>query len=462
MSPVKCAIMRHTALAVLLASGLALAAPGVGAQTVNLEQAVDMALKADPRIREREAVVDRARAVLDEVYGRAGLRIDANAYVSAVPGLKGGFFKDGATTCTTCTLRDDAGKFNDGISVLAGLQFALIQPLITFGKVENYSAAAQGQITVREGDVRLSRAQTQLDVRKAYYGYLAARDTRVFLQDLISKIESVLAGMEKRRASGKAQSEGNLYAVQAVRGSVGRYLAQAKSIEALSLDGLKTLVGVPISAPLQVADEHIQPVELPAGALDDMVKTALAQREEMAQVEAGMAALRSLVQARRAEMYPDLYAAVVGGAAVAPGRDTLDNPYIFDNFNHAYAAPVLGLGWNIRPGMVNAQTRQAEADLREVTEKANLARIGIPFQVAEAYHRAKGGQEAVQQLKEGFTAGRRWFTTVFMDAEAGAVDMALLVEAFRTYTTLYADYLLGINDYNMQVAQLRHALGEWK
>jgi len=455
-------MFRHPLNPVLMLALLCTAPVAAWAQSVNLDQAVDMALNADPRIKEREAVVERARGLLDEVYGRAGVRIDANAYVSAVPGVQGGIFQNGASTCTTCTLRDDAGKFDDGISVLAGLQFALIQPLFTFGKVDNYADAAKNNIQVREGDVRLRRAQTQLDVRRAYYGYLTARDTKVFLIDLLAKVDTVIAGIEKRKASGKTVSEGNLYAVQAVRGSVGRYLAQAKAIEAVSMDGLKTLVGVPLSAQLEVSDAHIEPVALPEGSVDELVKVALAQREEMAQVEAGMTALRSMVKARRAEMYPDVYAAVVGGAAVAPGRDTLDNPYIFDNFNHAYAAPVLGVGWNIRPGLVNAQTRQAEADLREVTEKANFARIGIPFQVSEAYHRSKGGAEAVQQLKEGFVAGRRWFTTVFLDSEAGTADTALLVEAFRTYTTMYGDYLLGINDYNMQVAQLRHALGEWK
>jgi outer membrane protein TolC len=427
-----------------------------------LDQAVEMAFNADPRIKEREAVVDRARALLDEVYGRAGLRLDANAYVSAVPGVQGGIFQNGATTCTTCTLRDDAGKFNDGVSVLAGLQFSLIQPLYTFGKVENYSEAARKNIDVQQGDVRLKRAQTQLEVHRAYYGYLTARDSKIFLEDLVNKIDSVITGVEKRKASGKVVSESNLYALQAVRGSVGRYYSQAKTIEAVAMDGLKTLVGVPLAAQLEVKDAHIEPVALPEGNLDALVAKALAQREEMAQVEAGMTALRAMVKARRAEMMPDIYAGVVGGVAVAPGRDTLDNPYIFDNFNHAYAAPVLGVGWNIRPGLVTAQARQAEADLREVTEKANFARIGIPFQVAEAYHRSNGAYEALGELKSGYIAGRRWFTSVFIDVEAGSVDMALLVEAFRTYATMYADYLLGTNEYNMQVAQLQVALGEWK
>lgn len=181
----------------------------------------------------------------------------------------------------------------------------------------------------------------------------------------------------------------------------------------------------------------------------------------MTQVEAGMAALREMVEARRAEMRPDLYAAIVGDVAWAPRRDTVDNPYLTDPFNHAYAAPVLGLRWNWQPGVQEARTRQAEAELRAVTEKANLVRMGIPLQVAEAYHRARGMQAGLEQLKSGYQSARRWMVANFIDMEAGSATMDQVVEAFKTYATMYGDYLLGVNDYNMQVAALRQALGEW-
>jgi len=426
------------------------------AEPLNLDKAVEMALQADPRIREREAVVEQARALLDEVKGHGGLSLQSNLYLSVAEAVKGGFFKEGTTE-----LRDDAGEFKDGLSPLVGLQLAMIKPLYTFGKIEHYGAAAAGNISVKQGDVKVARAQTQMDVRRAWYGYLTARASRAFLEDLDQRIDGAIESLERRSANGTPPRQADRFALEAVKGLVGRYLAQARAIENVSLDGLKTLIGLPLSAKLEVADAHIEPVELPEGSLDEMVRKALAQRVEMEQVEAGMAALREMVEARRAESRPDLYVAVVGDVAWAPRRDTLDNPYLSDPFNHAYAAPVVGMRWNWQPGVQDARLRQAEAELRAVIEKANYARMGIPFQVAEAYHRARGMQAGLEQLKRGYQSARRWMVANFIDMEAGSAGMDQVVEAFKTYATMYGDYLLGVNDYNMQVAALRQALGEW-
>ncbi|MGB9671028.1 MAG: TolC family protein [Halothiobacillaceae bacterium] len=442
--------MRAILLALISLPSLALAEP------LTLERAVELALQADPRIREREAVVEQARALLDEVKGHGGLSLSSNLYLSAVEAVKGGFFKEG-----TLEPRSDAGEFKNGLSPLVGLQLALIKPLYTFGKIEHYSAAAEGNISVKQGEVKVARAQTQMDVRRAWYGLLTARESRAFLEDLDKRVDGAIESFDRRAANGTPPRQADRFALEAVKGLVGRYLAQARAIEQVSLDGLKTLIGLPLSATLELADARVEPVDLPEGSLDEMVKKALAQRAEMEQVEAGMAALREMVEARRAETRPDLYAAVVGDVAWAARRDRLDNPYLSDPFNHAYAVPVVGMRWNWQPGVQDARTRQAEAELRAVTEKANLARMGIPFQVAEAYHRARGMQAGLEQLKSGYQSARRWMVTNFIDMEAGSATMDQVVEAFKTYATLYGDYLLGVNDYNMQVAALRQALGEW-
>ncbi|MDM7322807.1 MAG: TolC family protein [Gammaproteobacteria bacterium] len=443
-------ISRVACVALIGLSNLAWAEP------LTLDKAVEMALEADPRIREREAVVEQARALLDEVKGHGGLSLSSNLYLSATEAVKGGFFKEG-----TLEPRSDAGEFKNGLSPLVGLQLALIKPLYTFGKLEHYGAAATGNIRVKQGEVKIARAQTQMDVRRAWYGLLTARESRAFLEDLDKRVDGALESFDRRAANGTLPRQADRFALEAVKGLVGRYLAQARAIEQVSLDGLKTLIGLPLSATLEVADARIEPVALPEGSLDEMVKKALAQRAEMEQVEAGMAALREMVEARRAETRPDLYAAVVGDVAWAARRDRLDNPYLTDPFNHAYAAPVVGMRWNWQPGVQDARMRQAEAELRAVTEKANLARMGIPFQVAEAYHRARGMQAGLDQLKNGYQSARRWMVANFIDMEAGSATMDQVVESFKTYATMYGDYLLGVNDYNMQVAALRQALGEW-
>ena len=85
----------------LLTAGLLLAALPAQAETVNLQQAVEMSLAADPRIKEREQVVEAARGLLQEVQGNAGWRVSANAFIGLAPEVEGGFYQGGAFSGTT-------------------------------------------------------------------------------------------------------------------------------------------------------------------------------------------------------------------------------------------------------------------------------------------------------------------------------------------------------------------------
>ena len=119
----------------LIAAGC-LASLAVQAESISLDQAVEMSLAADPRIKEREQVVAAARALVQEVRGNAGWRVSANAFVGLAPEAEGGFYQGGAYSCAVppCTPRTDGDKLK-GISDWTHIDFALIKPLFTFGKV---------------------------------------------------------------------------------------------------------------------------------------------------------------------------------------------------------------------------------------------------------------------------------------------------------------------------------------
>jgi len=57
---------------ILLAAGMLLTVlPGL-AETINLQQAVEMSLTADPRIKEREQLIQAAQGLVQEVEGEGG------------------------------------------------------------------------------------------------------------------------------------------------------------------------------------------------------------------------------------------------------------------------------------------------------------------------------------------------------------------------------------------------------
>ena len=433
------------------------------AEPITLEQATDMALHADPRIDEQRANVARAQALIERVKGEGGVRVSANLFMGLAPQAEDGIFTNGTNTCPagqSCTLRDDGNDLDEGITVTTGLTASIIQPLYTFGKLENYGSAARLNRDVKAAEVALARGETWLTVRRAYWGYLAARDMRRMLEGVKRQVDRTREDMRKDAQAGEVPMS-QLYALESGAAQLERYLAEAESVEAIAIDGLKTIIGVPISSSIEVADPNIEPVDLPDEALAELADRALAQRPEMAMAENGQAAMRHYVAARKSERYPNLYAGVIAGATYTPGRDRLNNPYINQPLNQAYAAPVVGLQWDFNPGVMRANVSEAEAQLQGVVAKAQLARQGIPFQVAEAYHTAHGLERQIRALDTAKDNTRKWMVSTFMDYQAGLVGGEELAKAVKANTEAQADYFRAINDFNMSVAKLAIATGDY-
>jgi outer membrane protein TolC len=436
-------------------------APAItGAQTINLEQAVQMSLSADPRIKEREYLVEAARGLLAEVKGNQGWRVNANAFVALAPAVDGGFYQGGAYTGNNP--RTDGDDWN-GLSDWTHLEFALVKPLYTFGKIDEYGKAAEGNIEIRRGEVRQTKADIVFDTKRAYFGYLTARDIRLFLDDMQGRLGQSISRAEQglKDETGEV-TQSDLYSLQTARGLIGKYVHQARAVETISLDGLRVLTGLGLKAPLAVSDERLEPVAFPAVELADLQAKALADRPEMQQLEAGLRTRRALVAAKKAEVMPDIYAGVVGLFNYASQREKLDNPYLSDAFNGGGLTPVLGVKWDAVFDVATARVSQAQAELEALNQKRQFALAGIPFEVGEAYTNARANYESQKTLAEGAASARRWVIASLADFSAGLEKGDRLADAIKSYVLAQTEYLRTVNDYNMNVAQLSKLTGEQK
>jgi len=443
-----------------MATGLLLAAFPAQAETVDLQQAVQMSLAADPRIKEREQVVEAARGLMQEVQGNAGWRVTANAFVGLAPKVEGGFYQNGAYTGTAP--RTDGDELN-GLSDWTHLDFALIKPLYTFGKIERYGEAAQGNVDLKRGELKQTQGDIVYDTKRAYFGHLTARDIRVFLEDMQGRLNQTIAGVERNLKEETGESrQSDLYALQTARGLLAKYVHQSRAVEKISLDGLKVLTGVGLKADLQVADARIEPVDFPQIDLSDLQARALQGRPEMEQLEAGLRARRAMVAAKKADRMPDVYAGVIGQFNYASRREQLDNPYLNDPFNGGGLTPVVGVKWDSVFGVASARVNQAQAELEALNHKKAFAVAGIPFEVSEAYANAQANHDAQRDLAEGAASARRWMVATLADHSAGIESADKVADAIKNYVLVQTDYLRTVNDYNMNVAQLARLTGELK
>jgi len=437
----------------------------VQAQTVvlDLQQSVERALRTDARIEEKEKLVEAARGLLAEARGADGWIFNVNSFVGFAPTLRGGLFETtDATGKQSVGIPDNA--FNiDGLSPWYYVDFSFIKPLYTFGKIKHYSKAAAGNIQVKQGDVALQRSQTRLEVTRAYNGYLAAKDTRLLLEDSAKKLESALELVQGWLEDGEGEAkQSDVFALQTGVALLQRYAAEATGFERIAMAGLRMLTGVVPGDELELADKRLQPVELPEGELKALQAQALVQRPEMRQLAAGLQARREWMLAKKSEANPNLYTGLAGLISYSPLRDDLTSVSAYDPFNSAGATPILGVKWEWASGRQPAQVVKARAEMESTLALRTFAQRGIPFQVAEQYHTVHAHYEMVQKLYEGSRSGRRWMISSYADFEAGVETADKVISAFLGYIQAYSDYLKTVNDYNLHVVKLQVVTGEFK
>jgi len=430
---------------------------------LNLDQAIEMAYGYDARIDEKEAFVRKAEAVLAEAEGSEGFQYGATSFLAITRGLEGGFYEGGAESCSdNCRPRDDNYNLNNGLSLWAGLTFSIIKPLMTFGRLENYQEAALQNIRVKQQEVILQRDSIRLDVVKAYFGYLTARDSRYLLESTLKKLEGALYLANQWIETGEGNvSLSDRYALESGIGLVNSFLADTRGLEAIAMDGIKVLTGLQ-SEMVEIEDTRLRPLALPELGVEESVEMALVNRVEVRQVEAGLSARRALVEVQRAGKKPVVFAGVAGSLTYSPGRDRLDNPHIYDPFNNVAVSPLVGMRWQFGQETQSALVSQAQAELDALVHKATFARRGIPFQVREQYHLVKARHESIAAMKKSAQSARRWMISAYNDFEAGLEEPKKILEAMNVYVFAYADYLKIVNEFNNHIFKLKSVSGDYQ
>jgi len=433
-------------------------------EPLSIEKAIQLALEHDPRIEEKQAFVRQAQGLLAEAEGSAGLRYSVDSFLALAPDKDGGFFEDGTNSCSSgdCTLRDDGTDLDDGLGVWAGLTFSVIKPLATFGLIDSYKDAATNNILVKQQEVELQRDAIRLDVVRAYYGYLAAKDSRLLLEDTRKRLNGALELVHEWLDEDKGNvSQSDRYALESGLGLIDNFHAEASGLETIAMAGLKVLTGLKTEN-LELQDKRLNPVALPTKSLDEWINLAIENRAEFKQVEAGLAARRALVEASKSASKPIIFAGIAGSVAATPGRERLDNPHIYDPFNHAGATPLLGLRWQWEQDAQPARVAQAQAELDALIHKASFARNGVPFQVEEQFVRVNSKYKSLQSMRFSAKAARRWMISAYADFEAGLQEADKILTAMQVYVLAYAEYVKVVNDYNNHVSKLQSVSGVFK
>ena len=427
--------------------------PGKTMLILELDECIRTALAAAPEIGEAQADLELTTSKLHQAQAHRYPQIDVMALFGPAPGARREDISPVVNTDSSTSIKD--------LTWFTSADLLITQPLWTFGKIsENMKAASHG-IEVDKAKKQQKANEVALEVKKYYYGVLLAREMKGVLAELQDYLKSgkekVQKLIEHEVPSG---DEMDLYKIDAYAGAINKLMEEALKGERLALAALKARLNLGANIEVEVATERLAMEQHPEKDIEALIEQARQQRPEYRQLKEGLAARAALVDAAKANYYPDLFLAGVISWAYADKRDRIDNPYISDRFQHAYGGIALGARWHLDFGITGAKVAAEQAQLNRLQSTGSYADAYIPLQIRKAWLEMKESEKVVTITRHAFNSAKKWGAAAMANFDFGIGNPRDVFEAVEVYGKMKADHYQAIYNYKLARANLDYAIGE--
>jgi outer membrane protein TolC len=193
---------------------------------------------------------------------------------------------------------------------------------------------------------------------------------------------------------------------------------------------------------------------------ETFVEKARTRRPEFRQISEGIKARSALVEASRANYYPDIFLGGLFSWAYADDRDRIRNPYINDQFNHVGGGVALGARWKLDFGITGAKVSAERAQYNRLLSTKEFADANIPLQIKKYYLELKEAENSAAATKIAYTNSKKWAVTALANFDFGVGPAKEIFEALQAYARMRAAYFQSLYNYRMAWANLDYATGE--
>jgi outer membrane protein TolC len=305
-------------------------------------------------------------------------------------------------------------------------------PIYTGGRLEALERAARAEAEASGHELATARADLRLEVTRAYWALVTARESVRVLEEALKRMDAQLADVRARLDAGFVPPN-DVFSVEAQRSRQEGALIEAQNLSAVAEADLARLIGQSDGGPI-VLDAQL---EVPAGPPPDaatLLAEARAGRSERATLQSQTRGFEEREAAAHAGRLPTV--------SLLTGFDyARPNPRIFpraDEWNTSWDAGVT-VRWNAWDfGRTAAKTAEA-ANLATATrerlsefdrslalevKRRRLEIDSARAQVAAASDGIRSAAEARRVVQERFTAGVAT-TTDLLDAQVALLQAEL-------------------------------------
>ncbi len=421
----------------------AAAAPATSVRT--LSEALLLADKNHPNILAARAKLTGTRAQLDEAHAAPFSIFKLSGGVGIAPELTG----------TAAYSPDNDVSLSSGVALAWRIDLQGVVPLWTFGKIGHLWEAAEANVKVHEAGVEKERDLVRLEVRRAYYGLLLARDGQILLRDVDKQLDSAEKALKEKVDKGEG-SQADLFKLQTFASELDIRAAEADKYVASALAGLRFYTGM---SNFDAPDLPLQPPSHTLLPVERYLEAATKYRPELAQVRYGLEAREAQVHLAESGFYPDIGIGLSLGLGVAPEIDDQINPFAYDPANYFRYGAGLVFQWNLDFAPQAARLKQAKAQLSEMRATEKLADGGIEAEIRVAYAEVEDWQKRRAAYAKSVGYAKKWLITIQQGIEIGTVEDKELLEPAKAYALGRFNTMNATMELDVALAKLARATG---
>ena len=445
-------VLVATALVATLSVSQASEEPPRNNLTLSLDDCIRIALKSAPELGEAQADIELTASKLAEAKSYRFPQLNVTTLFGPAPQARAQDFL--ATDRDTIRLNT--------LTWFTSADATLIQPLYTFGKIsENMKAATHGIEVDRSRKVQRAN-EIALKVKEYYFGLMLARESKELILEVQDDLDKARTTAKKLLDQGSASvDETDIYKLDAFSGEVAKYLEEAQKGERLALAALRTRLGLPGDAVIEIGGS--ERLTMGGGVVpeyDTFVEKARARRPEFRQIAEGLKARSALVEAARANYYPDIFLGGLFSWAYAEDRDRINNPYITDPFKHAIGGIALGARWKLDFGITGAKVAGEQAQYNRLLSTKEFADANIPLEIRKYYLELLEAEHSAADTLKAYTNAKKWAVAALANFDFGIGPAKEIFDALQAYARMRAAYFQSLYNYRIARANLDYASGE--
>lgn len=428
------------------------AAPAAKARTYTLSECLALADRNHPNIWAARARVGFARGQYDEAKWIPWFQWSATAQGGILPQIGGTV---GYTAANPLSINP---TFIGGYEPFFQFRVDYTLPLYTFGKITAGREAAEANVRLQEWDMEKFRQLVRMDVRRAYFGVMAARDGRYLVKEVQAKIEKAIADITKRLEKNEAgYDEVDRMRLELYRDEIIARGGDAVKGETYGMAALRFMTGV--QSDFDIPDEPIPRPTVPIAPVVSYLATARLFRPEVAMARAGIAARKAQLDLQRARFFPDFGLGLSAGYSVAPSVVPQSNINGALNWNYFYYGFGIGMRWNLDLLPNAARVAQVESQLEETRALERLALGGVAVEVENAYASVVEAKNREERWDHAEHKTKQWIVDVQSAMDLGTKDERALMEPLRWYVNTKFEHNRALMDLNIALSELARVSG---